>query len=86
MQGSERGDGWVDLRRHTSDNTIKMPGQFGSWPVNGRVATRLFCQFRVLLLPGPGAAATNPGELALSSFELYGYLSTGATAPAGSVG
>ena len=62
-----------------------MPGQFASWPVSGRVATRLFCQFRVVLLPGPGAAATNPAELALSSLELYGYLSTGATAPASSV-
>lgn len=70
----------MDLRRHISDSTIKMPGQFASWPVSGRAAARLFGHFRVLLLPEPAAAATNSTELALSSLELYGYLSAATAA------
>lgn len=74
IQGSDDGQAWVDLRRHVSDTTIKMRGQFASWPVSGRAATQFYTHFRVLLLPGAGAAANSPSELALSSLELYGYI------------
>ena len=76
-QASEDGEEWVDLRRHVGDSTIKMPGQFASWPISGRAAARLFGHFRVLLLPDPNAGAAASSDLALSSLELYGYLSSG---------
>jgi len=72
----------VDLRRHAADTTLGLPGQFASWPVCGQAAARPYRHFRVLLTPGPAAAASNPHELALSHLELYGYFSDGKAEPA----
>jgi hypothetical protein len=62
----------VDLRRHIGDATIKMPGQYGSWPVVGPAAAVPFRAFR-LVLAGPTTSATSPYNLCLSHLELYGY-------------
>lgn len=63
----------MDLRRHTNDGSLGLPGQFASWPVGGPAAQRPYRCFRVLLGQGPGAATTHPTELSLSHFELYGW-------------
>lgn len=51
-QGSNDLQHWLDLRRHTDDTTIRLPGQYGSWPVAGPAACMPFRAFR-LLLTGP---------------------------------
>jgi hypothetical protein len=52
LQGSNDLQHWLDLRRHTGDTTIRLPGQYGSWPVGGPAACMPFRAFR-LLLTGP---------------------------------
>lgn len=73
MQGSPDCQHWVDLRRHTSDTTIRQPGQYASWPVTGPAASVPFRAFRIVLT-GPTASLTNPWNLSLSYFEFYGYM------------
>jgi hypothetical protein len=51
-QGSNDLQHWLDLRRHADDTTIRLPGQYGSWPVSGPAACMPFRAFR-LLLTGP---------------------------------
>lgn len=52
LQGSNDLQHWLDLRRHADDTTIRLPGQYGSWPVSGPAACMPFRAFR-LLLTGP---------------------------------
>jgi hypothetical protein len=63
----------VDLRQHTDDRSLSLPGQFASWPVGGPPALRAYRCFRVLLGQGPAAATAHHTELSLSHFELYGW-------------
>jgi hypothetical protein len=49
-QGSNDLHTWLDLRRHRGDSTIRLPGQYGSWPVTGPAASMPFRAFRLLLL------------------------------------
>ncbi len=77
-QGSSDLTTWVDLKRHANDTTIKVPGQYASWPVIGPAAAVPYRAFR-LLLTGPNASP-NPATrntFSLSNLELYGYLSKG---------
>ena len=46
-QGSTDGGEWTDLRRHTNDGSLRLPGQFASWPVSGQAAARSFRHYRV---------------------------------------
>ena len=55
LQGSTDLSHWVDLKRHTSDTTLKLPGQYGSWQVTGHTAAMPFRAFRVKLTGGEGA-------------------------------
>ncbi|KAK9831854.1 hypothetical protein WJX81_001923 [Elliptochloris bilobata] len=72
LQGCEENGAWVDLRRHEADAALALPGQFASWSVPARPGSAAaFSVFRILLT-GPNAAGTR--ELAVSSWELYGYL------------
>jgi hypothetical protein len=71
-QGSNDLQHWLDLRRHLSDSTIRLPGQYGSWPISGPVASMPFRAFRLLLL-GPTQSHSNPWAFCLSHWELYGY-------------
>lgn len=71
-QGSNDLQHWLDLRRHDNDGSIRLPGQYASWPVSGPAAALPFRAFRLLLL-GPTQSATNPWAFCLSHFELYGY-------------
>ncbi|PNH11217.1 BTB/POZ domain-containing protein [Tetrabaena socialis] len=78
LQGSHDLVTWADLKRHTSDTTIKVPGQYASWPVIGPAAAVPYRAFR-LLLTGPNASP-NPAarqNFSLSNLELYGYLHKG---------
>jgi hypothetical protein len=71
-QGSNDLQHWLDLRRHLSDSTIRLPGQYGSWPISGPAASMPFRAFRLLLL-GPTQSHASPWAFCLSHWELYGY-------------
>jgi len=72
LQGSrDDGQTWVELKRHLSDVTLRMPGQWASWPVAGHAAAVPYRMFRILLV-GPNTEAPNPYHISLSSIELYG--------------
>jgi hypothetical protein len=71
---------WVDLRRHIGDASIRLPGQYASWPVAGPASQLPFRAFR-LLLTGPTLSATTPWNFCLSFVELYGYFYSGDAAP-----
>lgn len=73
LQGSNDGASWADLRRHISDRTVRMPGQYASWPVSSHAAAVPYRMFRLLLV-GPNPEAANPHHVCLSFWELYGYL------------
>ena len=85
LQGSDNGQSWTDLRRHIGDATLRMPGQYASWPLVGHAAAVPYRFFRVLLI-GPNPEAENPYHVCLSNIELYGYLrvapAAGGPAPA----
>jgi hypothetical protein len=81
LQGSADGAAWADLRRHADDRTLKLPGQYASWPVSGPAAARPYRFFRILLL-APNAEAANPRHACLSYIELYGNFYTAAAAAA----
>ncbi|GBF97048.1 hypothetical protein Rsub_09521 [Raphidocelis subcapitata] len=72
LQASNDLQHWVDLRRHISDASIRLPGQYASWPVSGPASQLPFRAFR-LLLTGPTLSATTPWNFCLSFVELYGY-------------
>jgi hypothetical protein len=55
FQGSTDMSHWVDLRRHSGDTTLKLPGQYGSWQVTGPTAAMPFRAFRVKLTGEQGA-------------------------------
>lgn len=74
LQASVDGEQWVDLRQHLHDTTLKLPGQYGSWPVSGPQAAAPFRLFRVLMV-GPSADAHSPHNLSVSNLEFYGYFS-----------
>lgn len=49
LQGSEDGATWVDLRKHINDTTLKLPGQYASWPVGGPYSSVPYRYFRIFL-------------------------------------
>jgi hypothetical protein len=63
---------WVDLKRHIGDSSVRLPGQYASWPVSGPASHMPFRAFR-LLLAGPTLSATTPWNFCLSHVEFYGY-------------
>ena len=66
----------MDLRQHCNDQTMKMHGQYASWPVMGHAASVPCRMFRILHT-GPNAnPMLRPDTVCLSSFEFYGYLHT----------
>lgn len=71
MQGSTNGEHWKTLRSHVNELTVKMPGQYASWPVTGHAALFPYQMFR-LVLTGPNSSKHN--NLCLSYVEFYGYL------------
>ncbi|GLI59392.1 hypothetical protein VaNZ11_001258, partial [Volvox africanus] len=79
LQGSHDLAVWVDLKRHSNDTTIKVPGQYASWPVIGPAAAVPYRAFR-LLLTAPNASPNPAGRhnFCLSNLELYGFLHKGA--------
>ena len=75
-QGCEDADSphWINLRHHHNDTSIKMHGQFASWPVLGHAATIPCRMFRVLLTGDNANPLPRSDAVCLSSFEFYGYL------------
>ena len=71
LQGSNNGEDWKTLRSHVNELTVKMPGQYASWPVTGHAALFPYQMFR-LALTGPNSSKYN--NLCLSYVEFYGYL------------
>lgn len=72
LQGSNDGAVWTDLRRHEDEKTLKLPGQYASWPVSGGTGMRGgFRYFRVMMV-APNSEAPNPYHVCLSYVELYG--------------
>ncbi|GFR52255.1 hypothetical protein Agub_g14789, partial [Astrephomene gubernaculifera] len=78
LQGSHDLATWVDLKRHSNDTSIKLPGQYASWPVIGPAAAVPYRAFR-LLLTAPNASPNSASRLnfCLSNLELYGFLHKG---------
>ncbi|KAG2440290.1 hypothetical protein HXX76_004401 [Chlamydomonas incerta] len=78
LQGSHDLTNWVDLKRHANDTTVKVPGQYASWPVIGPAAATPYRAFR-LLLTAPNASP-NPASrynFCLSNVEFYGFMYKG---------
>ncbi|KXZ51612.1 hypothetical protein GPECTOR_12g576 [Gonium pectorale] len=87
LQGSQDLGTWVDLKRHSNDTAIKLPGQYASWPVIGPAAAVPYRAFR-LLLTAPNASP-NPASrnnFCLSNLELYGFLHKGGNAATNGAG
>ncbi len=71
----------MDLKRHANDTTVKVPGQYASWPVIGPAAATPYRAFR-LLITGPNASP-NPASrhnFCLSNVEFYGFMYKGSGA------
>ena len=64
----------MDLRLHTNDGTLRMAGQYASWPVPDTAAVTAFRMFRILLLGPTAAPGPRKDTIALSGWELYGFL------------
>ncbi|KAL6578268.1 hypothetical protein OROMI_010596 [Orobanche minor] len=72
FQASIDGNNWTSLTVHEDDGTMIKTGQFASWPVVGPNALLPFRFFRVVLT-APTTDPTNPWNLCVCFFELYGY-------------
>jgi len=84
LQGSNDLRAWTTLRAHASDASLRLPGQYASWPVVGAAAARPFRAFR-LVLTQPSAGGS--WQFVLSQLELYGLLTVyPATAVAAAAG
>ena len=81
VQGSQNGKTWNMLRAHSNDQTLKMAGQYASWPIPKYAACIAFRFFR--LYQGSSADLAEPASLpypqgrqmSLTYLELYGCLS-----------
>ena len=73
-QGSNDGLTWTSLRQHVDDRTIRMPGQYASWPVAGAGASHPYSQLRIRLNSPTASPNGSSRNLCLSFIELYGYL------------
>ncbi len=74
LQGSQDAEAWSTLKVHSNDHTLKMAGQYASWPVTGHAACMSFRFFR-LYQSCSSASYLNQSsrQLALTYFELYGH-------------
>ena len=81
MQGSQDGKTWNMLRSHSNDLTLKMAGQYASWPIPKYAACIAFRFFR--LFQGSSADLAEPAysrlphgrQMSLAYLELYGCFS-----------
>ena len=81
VQGSQDGKTWNVLRAHSNDQTLKMAGQYASWPIPKHAACIAFRFFR--LYQGSSADLAEPAHLrspqgrqmSLAYLELYGCFS-----------
>lgn len=73
LQGSSDGFNWETLILHTNDQTLRMSGQYASWPVRkcGRESQNTHRYFRIFQTV-PNAMAPNPTHVSLSNIDLYG--------------
>ena len=73
LQGSSDGFNWETLILHTNDQTLRMSGQYASWPVRkcGRESQNTHRYFRIFQTV-PNAIAPNPTHVSLSNIDLYG--------------
>ena len=85
LQGSNDLRNWATLREHggggaaagaanaasAGDRSLRLPGQFCSWPVVGASAARPFRAFRLVLTQ---PASDGSWHFVLSQLELYGLL------------
>lgn len=70
FQGSTDGMSWENLSSHSNDLSLRMPGQYSSWPVRD-ARRRTFRHFRILQTV-PNRRAPNPTHVSLAHIELYG--------------
>ncbi|KAI8103840.1 hypothetical protein M9435_006367 [Picochlorum sp. BPE23] len=75
LQASVDGQEWETLVSHSNDQTLKVSGQFASWPIRYHENKKdsRFRFFRVLQTK-PNFNAPNPMHVSLSQFDLYGDL------------
>ena len=74
VQGSQDAKAWSTLKVHSNDHTLKMAGQYASWPVTGHAACMAFRFFRVYQSCSSGPCLHQSSRhLALTYFELYGH-------------
>jgi len=76
MQASQDGKAWSTLRIHRKDQTLKMAGQYASWPVTGYAACISFRYYRLFQGSSPASSAgQSRRQLSLAYLELYGHFS-----------
>lgn len=71
MQGSLDGESWETLISHTNDHTLKISGQYASWPIRNGGSRSRYRYFKILQTL-PNRSAPNPTHVSLSQFDLYG--------------
>lgn len=70
FQGSADANAWETLATHANDPTVRMPGQYASWPIRDPLR-RTFRYFRIIqTVPNP--LVPNPTHVSLAHVELYG--------------
>ena len=74
LQGSQDAEAWSILRVHSNDHTVKLAGQYASWPVTGYAACISFRFFRLYQSSSSASCANQSSrQLALTYLELYGH-------------
>lgn len=71
LQGSVDGESWDTLISHANDHTLKISGQYASWPIREGDSRHKFRYFKILQTL-PNQSAPNPTHVSLSHFDLYG--------------
>lgn len=70
LQGSLDGESWETLISHSCDQTLKMSGQYASWPIRD-TRQQTYRYFKILQTV-PNHGAPNPMHVSLSHVDLYG--------------
>lgn len=74
LQGSQDAMTWTTLKVHSNDHTLKMAGQYASWPVTGHAACMSFRFFRLYQsCSSCSCLQQSSRQLALTYLELYGH-------------
>jgi hypothetical protein len=71
LRGSVDGQSWDTLISHRNDHSLKMSGQYASWPIREGDSRHRFRYFKIVQTL-PNQSAPNPTHVSLSHVDLYG--------------